>query len=149
MRRILRGAVAGLIGTAVMTTSQYIELSLTKRPLSTVPGQVGARLLSRPDDEVESLSTPMHWAHGVALGALRGALSGMGLRGLKGALTFFAIMWAGDAVLYRVLKITDWPWRWTRAELATDVGHKALYALVTSGSYNSLTRSATPRALRR
>lgn len=139
MRKILRGAVAGLLGTAVMTTSQYIELSLTKRPMSTVPGQVAAKLLSRPD-EVESLSTPTHWAHGIALGALRGALSGMGLRGLKGWITFFAILWTGDVVLYRVLGIADWPWRWTREELATDVGHKALYALVTSGSYNSLSQ---------
>lgn len=142
MRRILRGAVAGLLGTAVMTTSQYVELSLTKRALSTVPGQIGARLLSRPD-EVDSLSTPTHWAHGVALGVLRGALSGIGLRGPWGTVTFFAITWTGDVLLYRVLDIADWPWRWTRAELATEVGHKALYAFVTSGSYDSLARGAT------
>jgi len=64
----------------------------------------------------------------------------MGLRGLKGFLTFFAMIWTGDALLYRVLSIADWPWRWTRAELATDVGHKALYALVTNSSYNSLSQ---------
>lgn len=137
MRILLRGAAAGLIGTACMTVGQYIEGSLTGRQESTVPGQVAARLLSRPDD-VESLSTPTHWAHGAAMGSLRGALSRTGIRGLGGSVVFFAIMWSADVVLYRVLGIADWPWRWTRAELVTDMGHKAFYALVTSASYDSL-----------
>ncbi len=139
MSILLRGAVAGLVGTVVMTVGQYIEGSLTGRVASTVPGQVSARLLSRPD-AVESLSTPTHWAHGTAMGLVRGVLSRTGVRGVKGSVVFFAVMWAGDVVLYRVLGIADWPWRWTRAELATDVGHKALYALVTSASYDSLAK---------
>lgn len=48
------------------------------------------------------------------------------------------MMWAGDAMRYRALGIADRPSRWSPAELATDVGHKALYALVTGVAYDIL-----------
>jgi len=139
VRTVLRGSVAGVVGTAVMTLAQQAEMSVTGRPPSTVPGQVAARLLSRSDaDAVAALSGPTHWAHGAAMGPMRGVLAGMGLRGVAGSAAFFALMWAGDAVLYRTLGIADWPWRWTASELATDMGHKALYALVTGAAYDAL-----------
>jgi hypothetical protein len=138
-RTMLRGAVAGVMGTAVMTLAQHAEMAVTGRPPSTVPGQVAAGLLSRSDaDTVAALSGPTHWAHGAAMGPLRGVVAGMGLRGVAGSAAFFALLWAGDAVLYRTLGIDDWPWRWSRADLATDMGHKALYALVTGAAYDAL-----------
>lgn len=111
---------------------------MTGRSPSTVPGQVAARLLGHPEaDTVASLNLPTHWAHGAAMGPLRGVLAGMGLRGVPGSAVFFAMMWAGDAMLYRALGIADRPWRWDQAELATDIGHKALYALVTGIAYDT------------
>ncbi len=140
MNRILvKGTLAGLVGTAAMTVAQRLEMSATGRAPSTVPGEVAARLLGHPEpDAVARLNLPTHWAHGAAMGPLRGALAGMGLRGVTGSAVFFAMMWAGDAMLYRALGITDRPSRWSPAELATDVGHKALYALVTGVAYDIL-----------
>lgn len=140
-RPLLVGPLAGLIGTAVMTLAQHAEMSATGRAPSTVPGQVAAQLMGRSTSEVTDLNLPMHWAHGTAMGTIRGALTEMGLRGVGGSAVFFALLWTGDAVLYRALGIADWPWRWTRAELLTDAGHKAFYALVTGAAYDSLARS--------
>ncbi len=148
-RAIVRGALAGLVGTAVMTLAQRREMSVTGRRPSTVPGQVAAQLLGRTEpDAVATLNLPTHWAHGAAMGPLRGALAGMGLRGVTGSAVFFAMMWAGDAMLYRTLGIADWPWRWSRAELATDIGHKAIYALVTGIAYDTLAGRGSARSSR-
>lgn len=141
-RAIIYGPLAGLAGTAVMTLAQHLEMSVTGRPPSTVPGQVAARLLSRSESgAVADLNIPMHWAHGAAMGCLRGSLTELGRRGFAGSAAFFALMWTGDAMLYKTLGIADWPWRWTPAELALDIGHKALYTLATSATYEAIARS--------
>lgn len=143
---LVRGMVSGLLGTAAMTVSELLEMSLSGREGSKVPGQVGAHLLpgrdpSSPDD-VQRLNTPVHWAHGITMGALRGALDTVGLRGPAATAAHFALLWGGDAALYRVLGVADVPWRWEPEELASDVGHKAVYAIVTGLTYDALTSRA-------
>ena len=49
-------------------------------------------------------------------------------------------MWSSDALLYRALGIAPAPWKWRPAELATDVFHKGVYALVTGAAYDRLDR---------
>ncbi|MDQ4010103.1 MAG: hypothetical protein M3228_05255 [Actinomycetota bacterium] len=138
-RAIVKGVLAGLAGTAVMTVAQRLEISVTGRRPSTVPGQVAAQLLGHSEPDIAArLNVPTHWAHGAAMGPLRGALAAMGLRGVTGSAVFFAMMWASDAMLYRALGIADRPWHWSRTELATDIGHKALYALVTGIAYDTV-----------
>lgn len=142
-RVLTLGPVAGLVGTAVMTLSQRVEMRASKRSPSTVPGQVGARLLGRDDPaDVERLSPIAHWTHGATMGAARGLLGSIGLRGPAGTAAFFAVLWSGDALLYKSLGIADWPWRWTARDLATDVGHKAIYAAITGLVYDKLSGEA-------
>jgi hypothetical protein len=52
----------------------------------------------------------------------------------------FATFWTGDVALYKVLGIAPAPWRWRRQELATDLFHKGVYALVTGAAYERLAR---------
>ncbi len=47
-------------------------------------------------------------------------------------------MWPGDALLYKVLGISPWPWRWSVEELAPDVLHKAVYVVATGVAYDRL-----------
>jgi hypothetical protein len=82
---------------------------------------------------------PVHWAHGISMGALRGALDQAGLRGLQASAAHFALLWGGDAALYRALGIADVPWRWDADELASDLLHKAVYAAVTGAVYDAMT----------
>ncbi len=136
-----RGALAGLVGTAAMTVAQTVEMRVSGRPPSMVPGQVASKLLflKPKKKDLPKVSIRMHWAHGVAQGAMR-ALVGRttGLRGPSAGATHFAMMWTSDAALYRVLGISPMPWKWTAEEFLPDVFHKALYASVTSATFERL-----------
>ncbi len=140
-RAAVRGMVAGAVGTIAMTLSERLEMSITGRAASTVPGQVGAHLLPGVDpaahSDVARLNGPVHWTHGIAMGALRGVLDVMGLQGSPASGVHFALVWSGDAALYRALGIADVPWRWSRDELASDVLHKGVYAAVTGAVYDA------------
>jgi len=138
---IVKGAIAGAIGTAAMTAAQAAEMGTTGRPASMVPGQVASKLLRLdPDGEEEMarISLAMHWAHGMTQGVVRSLVGRTGLEGTAAAAVHFALMWSSDAMLYKALDISPWPWEWSADELAPDVGHKAFYALVTSAAYDRL-----------
>ncbi len=137
-----RGLVAGAVGTVAMTVSERLEMAASGRAASQVPGQVGAHLVPGKDPDsasnVAQLNTAVHWAHGVTMGAVRGALDVAGLRGPQATLAHFALLWTGDAALYSALGIAEAPWRWTPDELATDMLHKGVYAGVTGAVYDAL-----------
>lgn len=141
-----RGMLAGAVGTIAMTLSERLEMAASGREASNVPGQVGAHVVPGKDPDsdadVASLNSPTHWAHGISMGALRGALDIAGLAGPTATAAHFALVWAGDAALYRALGIADVPWRWEPDELASDMLHKGVYAAVTGAVYDGL----TPRA---
>ena len=137
-----RGLVAGGIGTVALTLAENAEIRLTGRQPSTVPGQVGVKLLGRdPQTEpefVQRLSPIVHWSHGIALGGVRGLLDVVGLGRLTATLVFVPLVWGGDAGLYRALGIADAPWRWKRSELLTDLFGKSVLAVATSLAYIAL-----------
>jgi hypothetical protein len=139
---LTRGMIAGLAGTIAMTVSERLEMAVSGRQPSTVPGQVAAHILPGQDPElpttVERLNGPMHWAHGITMGALRGALDLAGTRGPRASVAHFALLWGGDAALYRALGVADVPWRWDTDELVTDMLHKGVYAAVTGAVYDAL-----------
>ena len=137
-----RGMVAGAIGTIAMTVSERLEMAVSGREASQVPGQVGAHLLPGQDPDssadVARLNAPVHWAHGISMGAVRGALDMAGVRGPEASIAHFLLLWGGDAALYRALGVADLPWRWDADELASDVLHKGLYAMTTGAVYDAL-----------
>lgn len=139
---VVRGMLAGAAGTLAMTATQHLEMALSGRQPSQVPGQVAAHLLPGRDPgtpaHVQQLNAPMHWAHGITMGAVRGALDGAGLQGPSATAAHFALVWGGDATLYRTLGIADVPWKWAPEEVATDLMHKGVYAVVTGAVYDRL-----------
>ena len=62
--RLAKGTMAGVVGTIAMTVSERLEMLVSGRRASTVPGQVGAHLLARQDPssttDIERLDTPVH-----------------------------------------------------------------------------------------
>jgi len=105
------GLAAGAVGTVVLTLSETLEQRLTRRPASTVPGQVGASLSGKGGDEAaaDRLNTPIHWIHGITMGAVRGALGLTGLGAVPATAVFYVLVWGGDVLLYRTLGIAPWP----------------------------------------
>ena len=139
---LTRGMIAGAVGTIAMTLSERLEMAVTGRAASQVPGEVGAHLLPGMDpdapSDVDRLNSPVHWVHGISMGGLRGLLDVAGMQGPKATAAHFALFWGGDAMLYRTLGVADVPWRWSGDELASDVLHKGVYALVTGAVYDAL-----------
>ena len=146
---VVRGLVAGTIGAVALTLSERLEMSVSGRAASQVPGQVGAHLLPGADPgsetDVQRLNSPVHWAHGIAMGTLRAAIDKAGFQGPVASLIHFALVWGADAALYRALRIADLPWRWSPAELGTDVLHKGVYAAVTGLVYDTLANRGPAR----
>ncbi len=143
------GLAAGAIGTVALTLAEQLEMKLTGREASDVPGQVGVKLTGGDPDadpaRVKRVGPVVHWAHGVGLGALRGGLDRAGLSPVAATLAFYPMVFGGDAALYRALGIAPAPWRWTRRELATDLFGKGVLAFATSAAYIALKTVAADR----
>lgn len=89
--------------TSDRALAEQVDMQVTGREPSDVPGQVGAHLLPGRDPasaaDVARLNTPVHWVHGVTMGAVRGALDSAGVRGPAASAAHFALVWGGDAAL--------------------------------------------------
>lgn len=126
-----------------MTLSQTLEMKITARQPSLVPGQVGSklfRLSPSNDHEMTYLSNQVHWAHGIALGAVFGLISLTEVGVVANIVIFFVLLWSGDALLYAALGIAPLPWHWQANELMTDLFHKGVYAIATGISYEVINR---------
>src|SRR4028119_809321 len=86
-RAAMRGALAGLAGTAAMTLAEKVEQQVTGRPDSYVPGRTLTALTTRrrpPGSERPLVRNHlMRGGTGGAVGALRGVWSASGLRGWR------------------------------------------------------------------
>ncbi len=121
---ILKGLLAGLAGTIALTISGSLEMKVTKRTPSDVPGQVGSKVAGihpKSEQELKRLSGWVHWIHGISLGAVYGLLSLLGLNPLANVVLFFALVWGGDVLLYKALGIAAFPWHWQANEIMPDL----------------------------
>lgn len=130
-----RGAAAGLVGVAAMTVAEKLEQSVTHRPNSYVPGRALRTLLTgqRPDDRAQPLlwNHAMHWGTGAALGALRGVWASIGLRGPRAHAAHTIVRLSFDQTMENSTGVGAPPRTWPVREQIVDVGHKAMYSLVT------------------
>jgi hypothetical protein len=128
------GALAGLVGVAVMTAAEKVEQSFTHRPDSYVPGRTLRRMMGRPapDDSRPLLwNHAMHWGTGALLGALRGTWAAIGLRGARADLAHTVVRLAFDQTAENATGAGAPPHTWPVMEQAVDVAAKGLYSFVT------------------
>lgn len=133
------GVLAGVAGVAAMTVSEKLEQQRTGRANSYVPSQTLRRLAGarartgRRHHDASDLATnhAMHWGQGALLGAVRGVMAQSGHRGLGASLPFTGIRLTADQTLENLTGVGSPPWTWPRGELAADVWHKFVYAVVT------------------
>jgi hypothetical protein len=129
-----RGAVAGLVGVAVMTAAEKVEQAITHRPDSYVPARTLLTLLGRhPSDEDRPTvwNHAMHYGTGAILGALRGVWAAVGLRGPQAHLAHTVVRLSTDQTLENATGVGAPPSTWPREELVIDVLHKAIYSVAT------------------
>ena len=144
-----RGALAGLAGVAVMTAVEQVEQAVTGRPDSYVPARTltavttGRRLpaSARPS----ARNHLMHWGTGAALGALRGIWAASGLRGWRASAWHTSVRLTTDQTLENASGVGSPPWTWSTGDQMVDIGHKAVYSLVTGAVADRLVGPAPDR----
>jgi uncharacterized membrane protein YagU involved in acid resistance len=145
MQTLLRGVVAGLVGTAAMTAAQLAAARARGRSLRTpvpetwsqapAPAQVAKRAVDAlgtgdrvTKEDVPLLTNVMHWSYGTALGVIcaftaRGSRRRPLVRGLR----FGAAAWTASYAQLVPLGIYEPPWRYPAEELALDLSYHLVY----------------------
>lgn len=143
LENLVKGALAGLAGTAALNAATYLDMVWRGRPASSTPEQVVEELAKRsgrpvPGDSeqranrVQALGALAGMATGVAVGAAAGQFHGVFRRlgpvlgpGLVGG----AAMAATDIGMYR-LGVTD-PKTWDTTSWLSDVVPHLAYGVAT------------------
>ncbi len=133
-RAAARGAVAGILGAAVMVVGERLEQAVTHRRDSYVPGRTLMTLFGRhPSDAVQprGWNQAMHYGTGAGLGALRGMWAVTGIRGPRADLAHTITRLSTDQTLENATGVGAPPHTWPLLEQVIDVGHKAVFSFTT------------------
>lgn len=134
-----KGIVAGLIGTAVMTLVQTIEMKITKRQASDAPVEGAKKVLDvepAAEEKKNKVNNLVHWTYGSYWGMARGVLAESGLKGWGGSAIHFATVWGTALWMLPALKLAPPPQKWGGSELAKDALYHAVYATATGFAYD-------------
>ncbi|MBS7565230.1 hypothetical protein KHS38_12525 [Mucilaginibacter sp. Bleaf8] len=136
-----KGLLAGLAGTAAITLSQMIEMSITKRKPSDAPAKVASEITDvQPTSEETKakVNQEIHWAYGTSWGVARGLIGLTGLKGLPASLLHFGAIWGTALVMLpkydAAPPVTEEPPK----TVAIDALHHAVYALAAGLVYDAL-----------
>lgn len=145
------GAVAGVVGTAVMTVSSTVEARLRGREASTAPARAAERVLgierfATPAAEYR-FSTLVHWGYGTGWGVARGLLGAFGVHGAVATPVHLAGMWGSAVVMLPALGVAPPVTRWGNQEVGIDLFHHLVYACATSVTYELLARGRADSTL--
>jgi hypothetical protein len=149
---LLRGALAGFAGVAVMTAAEKIEQTFTRRPNSYVPAKTLAALMGREPSRYNhhrAFNWTMHWGMGVMLGTVRGLMAEHGIRGPVGSFLFTNFRLLNDQVFENATGVGSPPWTWPIDEQIIDLTHKAIYGFTTGCVADKLIQgpAGTPRPM--
>jgi hypothetical protein len=163
---ILRGLVAGAVGTAAMDMVWYMryrrgggkerfldwELStgLTSWDNAPAPALVGKRLLegfsgkTLPPERAAFVNNVMHWAYGIGWGTVYGVLAGSLARPFVAlGVPFGAAVWATDYVVLPKAGVYKPIWEYDRKTLWKDLSAHLAYGTGTAAAFALLARAAT------
>ena len=156
MKSLLRGVIAGVAGTGVMTAYQLAVAKLQGNPLTTpvphrwadapAPAQLakkaadavgqGARFTR---EDVPLLTNAMHWLYGVTWGAFYGvAARSAGPDPVAGGLAFGTGVWGASYVELVPLGLYKLPWKYPPKDLALDLSYHIVYGLAVAAAYAAL-----------
>ncbi len=132
VQTLLIGLAAGAIATVIFTIIESLDIAVTGRPSSTVPGEVTVAITGgdphRDRERVQKLNLPTHFMHGTMLGVVFAALSLLGLSTVLTTVMFYVLLLGADWMLYTVLGVTPPPWRWSATDFTRETVLKAFFA---------------------
>lgn len=138
-----KGIVAGLIGTAIMTIAQKIEMQASGRKSSTMPYKVAKKLfgvVAQDDESKKTVSNLMHLLYGTAWGIPRALIAEFGTGGIAGTVAHFGAVWGTEITLMPSLKVMKPVTDWKPKAISEDVLFHSVYALATGLAADALTR---------
>jgi hypothetical protein len=156
MNSLVRGVVAGVAGTGVMTAYQLGVAKLRGRPLRTeVPGTweeapAPAQVAKKAADavgqgsrvtreDVPLLTNAMHWLYGIGWGTFYSLGAGRTQPDpVAGGLAFGTGVWGAAYAELVPLGIYEPPWKYPKQELALDLSYHLVYGLAVAGAYAAL-----------
>ena len=138
---IVRGVVAGVAGTVVMTAFQkLVEMPLTGRSDSYAPADFAEKVTPVTTTSPQGrrrLNWATHFSLGTMWGAAYGVAAARGLRGQRAVNAVFGLVYAGDVALNTALGLYH-PRQWSAKELAIDVVDKYVQAQGTGAVFDRL-----------
>ena len=139
-----RGLVAGVAGTAAMTVSSTLEARLRGRAPSTAPARATAKVLGIKEFDSDLASARFndlsHWGYGTGWGIVRGLLAAAGLSPAAATLAHGAAVYGAEQVTLPALEVAPPAIFWSKAEIAIDAFHHAVYAAATGLAYQLIER---------
>lgn len=138
-----RGMVAGLVGTAAMTASQWVESRARGREPSTTPADAAGKVLGvEPVGESgrSRFAQLTHWGYGTTWGAVRGLLGATGMPAAAATGTQLVALQGTAMVMLPALDAAPPVEEWGAAEIAVEVAHHVVYVLTVAVVYEGLQR---------
>lgn len=135
-----KGLIAGLAGTVAITISQIIEMKITNKKSSHAPAEAVKKTLQiEPTPEnYDDFSNEVHWVYGTSWGVMRGLLSMVGIRGFAASTVHMAAIWGTAVTLQPMLDIAPPLSEWDKKDIAIDIFHHAVYAIVAGLVYDAM-----------
>lgn len=135
-----RGLLAGVAGTAAMTLAQTAYYKATGGEPSTVPAEVGKRVIRGvlqrdvSEDSTDALNNAMHWLYGTSWGVLYG----LGARRATRGVSFGLLVWGASLVELPAMQLSPPVWEMPPASIAPDLGFHLLYGVAVAGAHRAL-----------
>ncbi len=127
------GLVAGLVGTAVMTAAQMIEMHFSGRKPSDTPYQAVKKTFgieTKTDEDKEFVSNVTHFAYGSSWGIPRGLMAAFGAKGVAGSTSHFGAVWGTELIMLPSMDIAEPVTTWKPRAIAEDALFHGVYAIV-------------------
>jgi len=147
----VRGALAGLVGTTVMTATLSAEQRLRRRRAGPVDYDASPHVITaaatvlrwqpRTDRQRHALFLLVHWGYGSAVGAGYEVLRRVLPSRRAAAVAFYAGCQSMAMTLFPTVGGTPPPWRWRPSLLASSLAQHAIYAATVAAVDDTLART--------
>lgn len=128
------GIMAGLVGTAVMTAAQMIEMQISGRKSSDTPYKAVQKTFgieAQSEEDKELLNNVTHVAYGTTWGVPRGLMAAFGTKGATGTIPHFGAVWGTELGMLPAMGIVEPVTTWKPKAIAEDAMFHAVYAIAT------------------
>ncbi len=138
---VRRGVLAGVAGTAAMTAAQTAYYKMTGTESSSVPAEVGKRIIRGvlqrevSDERTDVLNNAMHWLYGTSWGVLYV----LAPRRPTAGMVFGLVVWGASLAELPAMKLSPPTWEMPPSSIAPDLGFHLLHGSAVAASHRVLT----------